>query len=167
MTKGSQELMLGNMLIFRNIEILEHWLEMDSLDCNCLSVLSKDASDLIGLFWSNFQVLSSGHNGIFSGDWINGSSWSLLNTVGSEGAVDGVAEGLVVDEEIWVIGLIFVGEALELFSCEVEIQHRQNGLKLRLGDLASSEFIKIKEEFFNSDSFHDDGMLESQFNIKW
>ena len=30
-----------------------------------------------------------------------------------------------------------------------------------------SELVEIKEEFFNSDSLHNDGMLESILNIIW
>lgn len=48
LTESSQELMFGNMLVLSNIEILEHWLQVDSLDSNGLSILFKDVVNLGG-----------------------------------------------------------------------------------------------------------------------
>ena len=96
------------MLILCDIEILEHWLEMNSLDNNCFSVLIEDSIDFVGLFLSDFKVLSSCQNGIFSSHWVDNSSWSLLNTICGKCTVDIVAESLVIDEEIRVISLILI-----------------------------------------------------------
>jgi len=98
------------MLILGDIEILEHWLEMDSLDDNCLSVLIENSIDFIGLFLSNFKILSSCQNGVISGNWVDNSSWSLLNTICGECTVYIMAESLIIDEEIWVICLIFISK---------------------------------------------------------
>jgi hypothetical protein len=48
LTESSQELMFGNMLVLSNIEILEHWLQVDSLDSYSLSILFKDVVNLGG-----------------------------------------------------------------------------------------------------------------------
>jgi hypothetical protein len=48
LSESSQELMFGNMLVLSNIEILEHWLQVDSLDSYSLSILFKDVVNLGG-----------------------------------------------------------------------------------------------------------------------
>ena len=78
-----------------------------------------------------------------------------------------MAESFVVNQIFWVLGLVFICHLFEFFFGEVEVEHRKDALKLRFGDLSSSEFIKIKEEFFNSDSLHYDLRSESILNIRW
>lgn len=90
-----------------------------------------------------------------------------MDSVSGESAVDAVAESFVVNHIFWVLGLVFVGHLFEFFFGKVEGEHRKDALKLRFGDLSSSEFIEIKEEFFNSDSLHDNLRSESILNIKW
>ena len=90
-----------------------------------------------------------------------------MDSVSGESAVDAVAESFVVNHIFWVLGLVFVCHLFEFFFGKVEGEHRKDALKLRFGDLSSSEFIKIKEEFFNSDSLHDNLRSESILNIKW
>lgn len=48
LSESSQELMFGNMLVLSNIEILEHWLQVDSLNSYSLSILFKDVVNLGG-----------------------------------------------------------------------------------------------------------------------
>jgi len=96
---------------------------MDSLNCNCLSIFTKNSIDLIGLFTCNLKVLSPCQNSILSGNWIDSGCWVALNAICGEGTVDVVAESFVVDKEIWVISLIFVGQTLKFFSGKVEVQH--------------------------------------------
>jgi hypothetical protein len=49
----------------------------------------------------------------------------------------------------------------------MEIEHRENALELIFGDLSLSKLVEIKEEFFNSNSFHDDVALKSRLDIFW
>lgn len=155
------------MLILSNIEILEHWFKMNSLDSHGLSVLSKDWINGIAFSLSHLKVLSSSKGSVFNSNWENWSLWIFLDSVGSESTVDAVAEGLVVNQEFWVISSIFGSHLIKFFFSEVEVEHGENTFKLSLGDLSSSKFIKIEEKFFNSYSFHDNLGSKSILNIWW
>ena len=47
LAKSSEELMLGDMLILGDVKVLEHWLQVDSLDSDSLLVLLEDGIDLV------------------------------------------------------------------------------------------------------------------------
>lgn len=49
----------------------------------------------------------------------------------------------------------------------MEVEHGENALELVLGDLSLSKLIEIVEEFFDSDSLHDDVVLKSGLDIVW
>jgi hypothetical protein len=80
--------MLGNMLVSGNIEVLEHWLQVDSLDLDSLLVLSKDHVDLSNLHISHIKILLSGKSGVVDGYCCNISLWNLLDAVSSESSID-------------------------------------------------------------------------------
>ena len=72
MSESSQELVLGNMLVLGDIEILEHWFQMNSLDDDGGSVFGQDVVDGITFSWGHFKILSSGKGGVVDGDWEHG-----------------------------------------------------------------------------------------------
>lgn len=49
----------------------------------------------------------------------------------------------------------------------MEVEHRDNALELIFGNFSLSKLIEIVEELFDSNSFHDDVMLESRLDIVW
>ena len=159
--------MFSNMLILGNIEILEHWFQMNSLNHNSGSVFGQNLVDCITFFLVHSEILSSGKGSVVVGNWVHGGCWIFLDSVGGESRVDAMAESFVVNQIFWVLGLVFICHLLEFFFSKVEVEHRKDALKLRFGDLSSSEFIEIKEKFFNSDSFHYYLGSESILNIRW
>lgn len=103
LTESSQELVLSDVLVLGDIEILEHWLQVDPLDLDSGSVFFHDIADHLLLLWSHVEVLSSGGNSVVHGHRCDLSQWSLLDAVGSEGAIDVVAEVSVVKEGVWAV----------------------------------------------------------------
>ena len=89
----------------------------------------------------------------------------MLHSLGGEGGVDVVAEGGVVKHVFWVVSLVLLEEAVVLGYSDVEAELGKDGLELSLGDLALPEFVEVLEEFFHSNSLHNDQVLESLFNI--
>lgn len=163
--KSAQELVLGNVLVLRDVEVHEHGLQVDSLDPNGLSVLVKNALQHLLLLIVEVKVLASGkHSGII-GNGRNLGLRILLNAVSSESLVDARAEVLVVDHELGVIRLVLAGEGHELLGGQVEVEHGQDLLKLVLGDLTSAKLVEIEEEFFDTHSLHNDGRSQSIFNV--
>jgi len=71
----------------------------------------------------------------------------------------------VIEHAFGIWSLVFKSKSIELILSQVEIEHRKDTFELFLGDLSLSQFIEIVEEFFNSNSFHDDVMLESLLDI--
>ena len=102
--------MLGNMLVLGDVEILEHWLEMDSLNADGLSILLQNILDIAHLSIVDVEVLSSGEDSVINSDWGDLSNWILLNTIGGKGTVNSGAESLVVEHVFGVIGLILHGK---------------------------------------------------------
>lgn len=172
LSERSQELVLGDVLILCDIEVLEHWLQVNSLDLDSGPVLLHDVADDLLLLRSHVQVLPSGRHGVLDRDRCHLGKRGLLDTVGGEGAVDVVAEVGVIEEGIravhgaWVeFGLVLESQGIEFFSGQIEVEHGQDGLELLLGHSAFSKLIEIDEELFNSDSFHHDQGLEPFFNV--
>merc|ERR1711937_657294 len=102
--------MLGDVLVVGDIEVLEHWLDVNSLNADSLSVLSKDASDHGLLLLIEVHVLASGKDGVVVGDWSNVGIWILLDSVGGESRVDVGAEVLVANEVLWISSLVLDGK---------------------------------------------------------
>ena len=139
---------------------------MDPLDSDCLFVLGKDTIDHCLFLGGELQVLAARWNGIFDSDRGNLGRWILLDTIGRKGTVDTRTEVLVVDHVLRVIrSLVFGGQSTEFFGREVEAQHGQDLFELVLGDLASSELIKIEEELFNTDPLHHNSSLEALLDV--
>lgn len=76
------------MLVSGSIEVLEHWLQVDSLDLDGLSVLSKDYVDLGKFIISHIKVLLSGESGVIDGNCRDRGGWNLLDTISSEYSID-------------------------------------------------------------------------------
>jgi len=112
------------MLIFSDIEILEHWFQMNSLDDDGSSIFTENFVNAIAFILGHSEILSSCKSGVINGNWMNWSSWIFLNSVSGESTVDGMAESLVVNEEFWIVGSIFFSHLVEFFFSEVEIEHR-------------------------------------------
>jgi len=139
---------------------------MDSLDSNCLSVLSKNTRNHLFLFIGEVQVLAASWNSVIIGNWSNLGQWVLLDAVGSESSVDAGAEVFIVDHVLGIVlCLVFLSQRGEFLSGEVEVEHRKDLFELVFGHLASSELVKIEEELFNSDSLHDDSSLHTLLDI--
>jgi hypothetical protein len=153
--------MLGDMLVLGNIKVLEHWFQMNSFDSNSLSVMIKNFSYLLLLFSRDVEVRSSGWHGVVVGDWGHYSGWLLLDAVRCEGGVDVGAECLVVEHNLWIVGPVLQSEGVELLGAQVEVEHREDGLELVLGDLSLPELVEVEEELFDSDALHDDHGLQS------
>ena len=130
--------MLCNVLILGNIEVLEHWLEVNSFDLDCLSVLFKDHVDLSNFFIGHVEVLLSGKCGVIDSYWSNSSSWNFLDAVGSESSVDIGTEINVVEHVFWVICFVLESERVELLFGQVEIEHREDALELIFGNFSLS-----------------------------
>lgn len=168
LTERSQELMLSDMLVLSNVEILEHWLQVDSLDSYGLSILFKNEIDVGFFSVSDIEILSSSQNSVIDGYWSNRCCWLLLDAIGGENGVDAVAESVVVDHVFGISGgSILRSKGLKLLFGQVEVQHGQDLFELVLGDSSLSKFIKIIEELLDSNSLHDDLGLKSLFNVFW
>ena len=76
--------MLGNMLVLGDIEILEHWGKMDSLDLNAFLVLSEDILNSGDFILRHVEVLSSSMYSVIDSDSGNLLGWILLDSVGGE-----------------------------------------------------------------------------------
>jgi len=153
------------MLVLSDIEILEHWLEMNSLNLNCSSVLSENIVDLISFFLSEIEVLSSGEFSILNSYSIDLGKWSLLDAISSECSIDAGTEILVVEHLLWISSSILSSQGIKFVLSQVEIEHGENTLELVFGNLSLSKLIKINEKLFNSNSLHYNSGLESFLNI--
>jgi hypothetical protein len=71
----------------------------------------------------------------------------------------------VIEHVLGIWSLVFKSKSGEFVLSQVEIEHRKDTFELCFGDLSLSQFIEIVEEFFNSNSLHDDVMLESLLDI--
>ena len=157
LTESSQELVLSDMLVLGNVEILEHWLQVDSLDSYGLSILLEDEIDVGFFSIRDFEVLSSSHNSVIDGYWGNRCCWLLLDAIGGENGVNAVAESMVVYHVFGISrGSVLRSEGFKLLFGQVEVQHGQDLFKLVLGDSSLSKFIEIIEELLDSNSLHDD-----------
>ena len=92
--------MFGNMLVLGDIEILEHWGQVDSFNGNTSLVFLECLLDAITFFWSHFKVLSSCLDCVIDGHWRNLGGWSLLDTVRCESSVDASTEINVIEFSI-------------------------------------------------------------------
>lgn len=144
LTKSPQELMFGDMLVTCNIEVLEHWLNMNSLDSNGFPVLIKNTVKHLLLLSSELQVLSSGEHSVINSDGGNLCLWIVLDAISSESGIDTGAEVFVIHHVLGVIWcFVFSSKCIVFFGREVEIKHRKNLLELGLGHFASSELVEI------------------------
>ena len=159
--------MLCHMLVPSDVEILEHWLEVDSLDLNGLSVLIEDHVHLSNFLVGHTEILLSSKSSVIDSYWSNISCWHLLDTISSEGSIDISAELNVVEHNFWIVGLVLKGKRFHFLESQVEVKHRKNRLELVLRHFSFSQLVEIVEEFFDSYSLHDDVMLKSLFNIIW
>lgn len=73
--------MFGNMLVLGDIEILEHWGQMDSLNLNAFLVFLEDVLNSSDFLWSHVEVLSSSIDGIVNSYSCYFLGWILLNTI--------------------------------------------------------------------------------------
>lgn len=153
------------MLVLGDIEILEHWCQVDSLNGNTLSVFCKSCIDACNFLFRHIKILSSGLDSVVNSHWSNFGGWRLLDAIRCESSVDTGAEINVIEFLISVF--VSTVKWIILFSSQVEVKHGHDTLKLGLGDVSLSKFIEIEEEFFNSNSLHDNGMLESLDDIIW
>lgn len=151
------------MLILGNIKILEHGSQVDSLNFYTFLILLKDTLNAINLRISHFKILSSSLDCVINCNGSDLGSWVLLDVIGSECFVDRGTEANVIEFLFW--SLVLFKQRIVFFSCQIEVQHWHDTLKLGLSNMSFSELIKINEEFFNSDSLHDNSMLKSIFNI--
>ena len=159
--------MLGHMLVPSDVEILEHWLEVDSLDLHGLSVLIEDHVCLSNFLVGHTEILLSSKSSVIDSYWSNISCWHLLDTISGEGSIDISAESNVIEHNFWIVGLVLKGKRFQLLESQVEVKHRKNRLELVLRHFSFSQLVEIVEEFFDSYSLHDDVMLKSLFNIIW
>jgi hypothetical protein len=153
------------MLVSSDVEILEHWLHVDSLDYDCLLVLFKDVRKSLDLIFRHVEVLSSCESGVVDSYRGDSSSWNLLDSVSSESSIDVGAEKNVIEHDFWVSGLVLKSEAVELVLSQVEVEHREDACKLEFGDFTLSEFVEVIEELFNSHSLHNNVMLQSSLDV--
>jgi len=115
--------MLGHMLVSSNVKILEHWLQVDSLDLDGLLVFTKDHVHLSNFFIGHTEILLSCEISIVDSYCGNSGRWHLLDAIGSEGRVDVSAESNVVEHRFWIICLVLLGESIELLESQVEVEH--------------------------------------------
>lgn len=158
--------MLGNMLVLSDIEVLEHWLQVNSLDSHGLSILLKDVVDLSNFLVGHFKVLSSSQGCVLDGYWSNDGSWDLLNAVGGESTVDICAKFDVVEHMLWVpVSSIPSCQFIELLESQLEVEHSENALELILGNSSLSQLVKVIEKFLDSHSLHNNVVLKPSLDI--
>lgn len=155
------------MLVSSDIEVLEHWLQVDSLDLDSLSVFSKNVVDLSNFILIHIEVLLSCKSSIFDSYWSNCCLWNFLDSISGEGRVDVCAELNVIEHLLWIVGLVFLSKGIKLLESQVEVQHGENRLELGFGNFSFSQLVEVVEKLFDSNSLHNDVMLESRFNIAW
>ena len=106
LSKSSKELVLGNMLVLCNIEVLEHLLEVNSLDLNCLGILAQNILDHLLLLSSHLEVSLSCRDSVSNSHGLHNSLGHFLNAVGGESTVDVSAEVLVVEHRYCFVSLV-------------------------------------------------------------
>ena len=166
LAEGTEELVLGHVLVPCDVEVLELRLQVNSFDHYGLSVLAQDGPDGCLLFVSEVEVLSSGRNRVINRHGSHGGQRVFLNTVGGEGSIDIGAKTLVVDHVFSIVCRpVLRGKRTVFFGGQVEIKHGENFLELRFRDLASSELVEVEEELLNSHSFHHNLGLEPLLDV--
>lgn len=165
--ESSQELVLGDVLVPCDVEILEHWLEMDPLDSNSLLILVDDSLKHVLLLLVELEVLSASWHRVLVCNWSHSHQRLLLDAVGSKSTVDARAELFVVDHELRIGRFVFRTQEVELLLGQVEVEAGKNTFKLGFGHLSFAKFVEIEEELLYSHSLHHDGSLKSRLNIRW
>jgi len=119
----SQELSLGHVTVLGDIEVLEQGLQQDASGVHGEAVLVEDLLNVVGSSLLLLEVLSAGEQGVLLGDGLDLDGRGLVNSLDSEGKVDVVAEGVVVEELLGIVGAVLGGKSLELIISQGEV-HR-------------------------------------------
>jgi hypothetical protein len=159
----AEELLLGNVSVLGDIEVLEDGLEENAAGSDSLLVFSKDGLKVDHVF--SLEVLSAGENCLAFGHGGNFAEGVLLDSIGSEGLVDGGAELNVVEELLGVGGNILVSESLVLLVGEGEAELGKDGAELGASHTALSELVEVEEELLNADALHDDHGADAVLNV--
>ena len=105
--QNSKELMFGNMTIFGDVKILEHWFEMNSHDINCISVSWKDLIQ-INTMHTILKVLSSGKKSIIGSLSSHCYLRIFVNASDCECFVDTSGKIYVIEENFGIVGFVFI-----------------------------------------------------------
>jgi len=150
-------------LVARDVKVLEHVGQVDSLDLDCFAVLREHGLDGLLLFGGHRQVFPPGRNRHVVGHWLDLSLGLFLNAVGRKGAIDTSAEVSVVEHA--VSRLVFAGKSGELFLGKSKVEHREDCLELVFGHLHLPQLVVVDEKLLDSHSLHDHLSLEAGFDV--
>jgi len=136
---------------------------MDSLNRYSFSVFVEDSLKHLFLFIIKIKILSSCMYCVINSDCCYWMSWVLLNMICSECSIDICTEFSILE---FIIGiLVCIEKRIKFSMSQIKVEHRHDTFKLGLGNSSFSKLIEVKEELFNSYSFHNNLMLQSLFNI--
>ena len=155
------------MTVLSNIKVLEDRFEVNALVFNSSSVLLQEFFHTIPLLWICSKIFPPSKKSIVLSDCSNSYGWIFVNSSCGECLIDIGVESSVIEESLWVISLIFIAEVFKFIVCQIEIHAWENGFELIPGDSALSQFVKVKEELFNSDSSHHNSGSKPIFNVFW
>ena len=162
--KHTKELLFGNVAVARDVVVLKDWLEVNALVFHRSSVLFKNLVDFSFILIAG-EVFAAGKQSVTLGHGGDSCRRRLVNARDRECAVHVGAEVCVAEEALGVLGLVLLGQRLELVVSECKVHGAENLLELLARNSALPQLVKVSEELLNTDAFHYNGGFKSVFDI--
>jgi len=154
--------------VLSSVEVLEERLQVDALNLHSVSVFVHDGLELsLIVVDTRLEVLAASKERVVLCNGWHAGVGGLFDSASGEGLVDALREGDVVEELLWVVGLILFGQGVVLILSEVEIQLGEDRSELLLGHVALAQLVEINEELFNTNALHNDHGSETVLDVCW
>jgi len=164
----TEELNLGHVTVLGAVKVLELGLQVDATDLDGAAVLIKNLLDgLIVSVDGGLEVLSASQKSVVLCNGWHTYIGGLVDTLGGESLVDRLDKGNIVEELLWVTGLILGGQGVVFVLSKVEVELAQDSGELSLGHMALTQLVEVEEELLDTHTLHGHDVAETVLNISW
>lgn len=153
------------MTILGDVEVLEDRLEVHASLLDGISVLVDNVFHINRVVVTS-EVLAASKDSVFVRLGGDSSERGLVDSSDSESLVNAGGECDVVEEDFRVVGFVGVAESLEFIVSQGEVHGGKNSLELVSSHTALAELVEISEEFFDTDTLHDNHRADSVLNVR-
>lgn len=115
--------MLSNVTSLCVIEVLENWLEVDTLGLNGGTEFIENAFD-VNVMVS--EVLFTGKESVCFGDWLYAHVRIFINSANRESFVNALDEVFVIEENLSVVGRVLICKSIIFVVGKVEVHVGKN-----------------------------------------